>query len=108
MRTMAGPGATVHFTHLSKSASASLDAVIAADSSTDPDALAAAQSHQLGVIALMEREGVPLERVCLLDPKAPEALAPEDGDGRFAWFLFGVSVPSRARRIEAGRPSSVV
>ncbi|KAG7095996.1 hypothetical protein E1B28_006678 [Marasmius oreades] len=30
-----------------------------------------------------------LGKVCLLDPKAEKELSPEDGDGRFQWFLFG-------------------
>ena len=38
----------------------------------------------------MEEKGIPLDKVCLLDPKAEKELAPEDGDGRFEWFLFGV------------------
>ena len=38
----------------------------------------------------MEASGVELDKVCLLDPKAETALSPEDGDGRFEWFLFGV------------------
>jgi len=39
----------------------------------------------------MQARNVPLEQVCLLDPKASEALTPADGDaGKFAWFLFGV------------------
>lgn len=44
----------------------------------------------------MKKADVPLEKVCLLDPKAPQELSPEDGDGRFVWFLFGVSFPSRS------------
>jgi len=33
---------------------------------------------------------IPLEQVCLLDPKASLALTPSDGDaGKFTWFLFG-------------------
>jgi len=38
----------------------------------------------------MKASGVELDKVCLLDPKAETALSPEDGDGRFEWFLFGV------------------
>jgi ribosome biogenesis SPOUT family RNA methylase Rps3 len=38
----------------------------------------------------MEASGIELDKVCLLDPKAEAALSPEDGDGRFEWFLFGV------------------
>lgn len=40
-----------------------------------------------------------LENVCLLDPKAETELSPEDGDGRFAGFLFGVSGWSNLRCI---------
>lgn len=35
--------------------------------------------------------GLSVNDVCLLDPKAELELSPEDGDGRFKWFLFGVS-----------------
>ena len=38
----------------------------------------------------MKTSGMELDKVCLLDPKAEAALSPEDGDGRFEWFLFGV------------------
>jgi ribosome biogenesis SPOUT family RNA methylase Rps3 len=31
-----------------------------------------------------------IEKVCLLDPKAEQELSPDDGDGRFEYFLFGV------------------
>ena len=44
----------------------------------------------MGVLDLMKASGVLLDKVCLLDPKAEKALSPEDGDGRFQWFLFGV------------------
>lgn len=49
------------------------------------------QVTSIGIIDLMKQEGVGLESVCLLDPKAEKELSPEDGDGRFSWFLFGVS-----------------
>lgn len=42
------------------------------------------------MLQLMDRSNVPLGRVCLLDPKAEQELAPEDGEGNFDWFLFGV------------------
>jgi ribosome biogenesis SPOUT family RNA methylase Rps3 len=38
------------------------------------------------VLDLMKKDGVPLERVCLLDPKATEVIAPEDAK-EFDWFL---------------------
>ncbi|KAJ2928489.1 hypothetical protein H1R20_g8619, partial [Candolleomyces eurysporus] len=91
MRTLAGPDSQVHFTHLSKASSDSLNAAFA-----QSDAEAAASSgkakaicHSAGVLELMKERGVPLNKVCLLDPKADKVLSPEDGDGEFEWFLFG-------------------
>lgn len=37
---------------------------------------------------LMAAQGIPLERVCLLDPKAEQEISPEDSE-LFDWFLFG-------------------
>ena len=88
MRTLAGPGASVHFTHLSPGSCRTLTALFAEDA--DAGAGAEGHAHQQSVMALMAARGVPLERVCLLDPKAEAELAPADGDGRFEWFLFGV------------------
>ncbi|KAJ3573103.1 hypothetical protein NP233_g2645 [Leucocoprinus birnbaumii] len=87
MRTLAGPGANVYFTSLSKSSSASLST----EFQSTPESLANAQCHQQGVLDLMKTHGISLDRVCLLDPKAEKVLAPEDGDGTFDWFLFGTS-----------------
>lgn len=87
MRSFAGPRATVHFTHLSPASCSTLSSLF----SQDPEpSRADAFAHQKSVIQLMEEKGIPLEKVCLLDPKAEKELAPEDGDGRFEWFLFGV------------------
>ncbi|KAI0827442.1 SAM-dependent RNA methyltransferase [Trametes gibbosa] len=97
MRTLAGPGATVHFTHLSPASCSTLSTLFAqnGDSSTvlfeEDKNLPRTQAcaHTKSVTQLMEEKGVPIERVCLLDPKAEKELSPEDGDGRFEWFLFG-------------------
>ncbi|RXW15306.1 hypothetical protein EST38_g10548 [Candolleomyces aberdarensis] len=91
MRTLAGPYSQVHFTHLSKASSDSLDAAFA---KSDTEAAASsgkakAICHSAGVLELMKERGVPLSKVCLLDPKAEKVLSPEDGDGEFEWFLFG-------------------
>ncbi|KAI0356958.1 DUF431-domain-containing protein [Trametes cingulata] len=86
MRTLAGPDATVHFTHLSPSSCNTLSSLFAQDAESSR---AEAYAHQKSVLQLMEEKGIPLEKVCLLDPKAEKELAPEDGDGRFEWFLFG-------------------
>ncbi|KII91571.1 hypothetical protein PLICRDRAFT_173401 [Plicaturopsis crispa FD-325 SS-3] len=88
MRVLAGPNATVHFTHLSGPSSRSLSQV-SRSTASENTSLADAQFHEAGVLDLMKTASVPLHKVCLLDPKATEALSPEDGDGRFEWFLFG-------------------
>ena len=90
MRTLAGPDSHVYFTHLSPSSGAWLEEKFT-DASADAK-LAKASVHQKGVMDILEPElCTSLERVCLLDPKAREELKPEDGDGRFDCFLFGVS-----------------
>jgi hypothetical protein len=99
MRTLAGPTASVAFTNLSSATSAS-ESLSAAFSNTNisDSAQAQVECHKQGVLALMKSRDIdiPLERVCLLDPKASAALTPSDGDaGKFTWFLFGVRpVPS--------------
>ncbi|KAH9927983.1 DUF431-domain-containing protein [Epithele typhae] len=88
MRAFAGHGASVHFTHLSQGSCNTLSDLFASDpEGTSPRAHAYA--HQTSVMELMEARGVPLDKVCLLDPKAEKEISPEDGDGRFEWFLFG-------------------
>ncbi|KAL1948516.1 hypothetical protein VTO73DRAFT_12591 [Trametes versicolor] len=86
MRSFAGPDATVQFTHLSPTSCNTLTSLFAQN--PDPSR-APAHAHQKSVLQLMEEKGVPLEKVCLLDPRAEKELSPEDGDGRFEWFLFG-------------------
>mgnify|MGYP002477619132 FL=1 len=34
----------------------------------------------------MKDEGIPLDKVCLLDPRAPAEIAPKDGSD-YSWFL---------------------
>ncbi|KAF5371133.1 hypothetical protein D9758_004132 [Tetrapyrgos nigripes] len=88
MRTLAGQGSHVHFTHLSSSSSEPLKAKFA--NIPEGENLSEASCHQEGVLDLIkEHLGGSLEKVCLLDPKAEKELSPEDGDGRFQWFLFG-------------------
>jgi len=88
MRILAGPDAQVHFTYLSKSSSQSLDSAFTVKPQNP--SLAAFSCHQEGVLDLMKTSGMPIDKVCLLDPKAEQELSPEDGDN-FQWFLFGVS-----------------
>lgn len=95
MRTLAGPTASIAFTNLSSATSATLSAAFS--SASDFASQAQAECHTQGVLSLMksrDADTIPLERVCLLDPKASLALAPSDGDaGKFTWFLFGVASP---------------
>jgi hypothetical protein len=96
MRTLAGPTASIAFTNLSSATSATLSAAFSDTNVSDSDsaqAQAQAECHKQGVQALMKSRDIdiPLEQVCLLDPKASLALTPSDGDaGKFTWFLFGV------------------
>lgn len=87
MRTLAGLDAHVQFTHLSKPSCKFLTEAFQPSTNLS---LAKASFHTDGVLELMKKCGTSLERVCLLDPKADKELSPEDGDGLFDWFLFGV------------------
>lgn len=88
MRILAGEDAKIHFTHLSQSSSDSLTKIFG--QASNDHGLAQASCYNIGVLNLMKELSVPLEKVCLLDPKAEVQLSPQDGDGRFTWFLFGV------------------
>ena len=91
MRMLAGSDAHVQFTNLSKSSSDFLTSAFADETPNSSHcSLSQFSCHQMGVLDLMKESDVPLEKVCLLDPKAEKELSPDDGDGRFQWFLFGV------------------
>ena len=92
MLDLAGAGSTVRFTNVSAASAAALQKSLGA--TAGQNAKAGLGAHTEGVLRKMEEHGVPLEKVCLLDPKAEKGLSPEDGDGRFEWFLFGVSLAS--------------
>lgn len=89
MRTLAGSQSEVHFTHLSKSSCGTLTSLFS-EPSENTEEKASAFAHPEGILDFMKARGVPLDKVCLLDPKAEKPLSPEDGDGRFSFFLFGV------------------
>lgn len=93
MRTLAGPDATVYFANLSVSSAAALAGDLTTpDAKTSLDATVSEFSAtHIGVLALMKEHQMPIEKVCLLDPRASKELSPEDGNGEFEWFLFGVS-----------------
>lgn len=86
---LAGPDARVMFTSLSKTSCDFIDTSFGSNTGTG---LAAFSCHREGIMERMQAERVSLDKVCLLDPKAETELSPEDGDGRFEWFLFGVRV----------------
>lgn len=95
MRSLAGPSAHVHFTHLSKSSCRTLTALFSGEN--EALGVAKATAHPEPVLEIMQGLSIPLEKVCLLDPKAEREIAPGDGDGRFECFLFGVRTASLSR-----------
>jgi hypothetical protein len=99
MCTLAGPEATIYFASLSTSSATALAADLATHKAGNSLGHPGADFHatHVGVQDLMVEHRVPIEKVCLLDPKAEKELSPKDGDGRFEWFLFGVSVPIGCR-----------
>ncbi|KZT63521.1 DUF431-domain-containing protein [Daedalea quercina L-15889] len=98
MRTLAGSDAHVHFTHLSTSSCRTLTDLF---SSSTGHGIAQATAESKPILELMQGLSIPMEKVCLLDPKAEKAISPEDGDGRFECFLFGVrDDPPRDRTSE--------
>ncbi|KAG8917281.1 hypothetical protein FRC01_002563 [Tulasnella sp. 417] len=89
IRSLVGPGHTVRFTHLSRTSVDALQKLWPASTEPATSNVATTQVTEVGVLELMKANNIPLEKVCLLDPKATQGLSPEDGDGRFEWFLFG-------------------
>ena len=89
MRTFGGRESTICFTSLSKGSSEALDSSFKLSSGTG---LAEAFTHQEAILDLAKKTlgEDAVNKVCLLDPKGEKELSPEDGDGRFQWFLFGV------------------
>ena len=83
---------TVHFTSLSPGSLASfqsaLDAPRPAERALAPGHGAKAACHTSGILALLASKNIPLERCCLLDPKATSPIAPSDSKA-FDVFLFG-------------------
>ncbi|KAL0945931.1 hypothetical protein HGRIS_012212 [Hohenbuehelia grisea] len=89
MRILAGPHSSVRFTHLSQASSTTLTEAFRAPVDGSDFSLADASCTSQAILDCMKEAGISLDKVCLLDPKAPAELSPEDGDGRFEWFLFG-------------------
>ncbi|KAF8337038.1 DUF431-domain-containing protein [Cantharellus anzutake] len=91
--TLAGAGSTVYFTNLSTNSSCFLrESLGAVPGSIAPGGTAnevtSLEATTTSILDLMRQRDIPIERVCLLDPKATQELSPEDG-GAFDYFLFG-------------------
>ncbi|KAI6163581.1 DUF431-domain-containing protein [Pisolithus thermaeus] len=104
MIKLAGPSASVHFTHLSANAGSSLGSkLLSFSEKREEDKLASYAVHSVSILELLQQKNVPLSKVCLLDPKAGNALQPGDKN-EFGWFLFGVrDDPPRDRTSELRR-----
>jgi len=87
---LAGIDSEVHFTHLSQTC---VDSLLEAFGKTSkkifPPDIADVFFTTKSILDLIEAIGVPLDQVCLLDPKAKRELSPDD---TYTNFLFGVGV----------------
>ncbi|WVQ68892.1 uncharacterized protein L199_007101 [Kwoniella botswanensis] len=98
MLQLVGPSSTVHFTSLSSSSipplTTHLSAPVPTSSKEDPSIhlVSTSKGHPttLPILDLLPTldPPIPKSRVCLLDPKAPKALCPEDKEV-FDVFLYG-------------------
>jgi len=85
MLTLIHPTSHLHFTSLSSSSIPPLQTHLSPHPSSSR-----AHLHPIPILTLLSTSSspVPMTRVCLLDPKAPAQLSPEDGE-KFDWFLYG-------------------
>ncbi|KAG1740530.1 uncharacterized protein EDB91DRAFT_1132993 [Suillus paluster] len=90
MIMLAGINGRVEFTHLSHNSGLSLDARL----SSINEPAASHEVHTKSVLELLEQKYISITRVCLLDPKAQTALAPEDGNIFDLFLVWGeISIP---------------
>ncbi|PWN92426.1 DUF431-domain-containing protein [Acaromyces ingoldii] len=90
MLLLVGPGSTVHFTGLSPGSASSLRAALSSSSSSKP--CAEFQVHTEGILDFAAKAQVPISAICLLDPKAPQALSVRDASpppNGYSHFLLG-------------------
>ena len=85
MLNLIGPSSQLHFTSLSSSSIPPLQKYL---EETTPSSSSKAHLHTEPILTLVEKLGSTSARVCLLDPRAPKELAPEDGE-TFDIFLYG-------------------
>jgi len=84
MLELIGPESQLHFTSLSSSSIPPLEEYL---KSSTPSS-SKAHLHTDPILTLVEKLKSTPARVCLLDPRAPKELSPEDGDD-FDIFLYG-------------------
>jgi len=85
MLNLIGPSSQLHFTSLSQSSIPPLQKYL---ETTTPSSSSKAHLHTDPILTLVEKLGSTSAKVCLLDPRAPKELAPEDGE-TFDIFLYG-------------------
>ena len=85
MLNLIGPSSQLHFTSLSSSSIPPLESYL---KDTTPSTSSKAHLHTIPILELVEKLGTTPARVCLLDPRAPKELSPEDGE-TFDIFLYG-------------------
>lgn len=85
MLNLIGPSSQLHFTSLSSSSIPPLQKYL---EEITPSSSSKAHLHTDPILTLVEKLGSTSARVCLLDPRAPKELAPEDGE-TFDIFLYG-------------------
>ena len=85
MLTNVGLSSQVHFTSLSSSSIPSLEQHLSSHPSSSKG-----HAHTSPILTFISSSNppIPQSKVCLLDPKAPKVLAPEDADA-FDCFLYG-------------------
>jgi ribosome biogenesis SPOUT family RNA methylase Rps3 len=83
MLTLTAPNSSVHFTSLSSSSIPPLKDHLASHPQS-----AHAHAHTEPILDFLASSGIPKERVCLLDPRAPKVISPEDSEV-FDVFLYG-------------------
>lgn len=85
MLNLIGPSSQLHFTSLSSSSIPPLESYL---KDTTPSTSSKAHLHTIPILELVEKLGTTPARVCLLDPRAPKELSPQDGE-TFDIFLYG-------------------
>lgn len=84
MLTHAKPGSKVIYTNLSPISFNTLNSYL----KEEENKTASGHCHSESITKIMDNENISKSRVCLLDPKAPKEISPEDIN-QFDYYLFG-------------------